>query len=89
MQKILTNYEKQLCSEWESIIQRTGRYKRPFLMNQGLVHLDPENTFVLPLLLKPGKNNFFIFTDDGKKSFYNRHLVPVRKEYVPAYAKNL
>lgn len=51
--------------------------------------LDPKNTFVLPILLKPGKNNFFIFTDNGTQSFYNRHLIPVRKEYVPPYAKNL
>lgn len=66
MKKILVGHEQLVCSDWEKEIEKSSRYKKPFLMNKSEVGLDPENTFVLPLFLKPGKNNFFIFTENGE-----------------------
>lgn len=53
---------------------------------------DLENIYILPMILKPGVHNFFIFQEDDEgeiKQYYNRHIGPVRKEPIPEFAKEL
>jgi len=60
--EIVEGYKKKLCSNWQSIISRYNRYEKPSVINKNLV-TDPYNTYVMPIFLKPGKQNFFIFTE--------------------------
>jgi len=50
---------------------------------------DPYNTFVLPIFLKPGKQNFFVFSENATKWDYGRQLINCRKENVPDFDKPL
>ena len=71
-------FDRKTLSEWESIILRSSNYQKPVIINRDLIDVDPANTYVLPLMLAPGKHNFFIFTEN--KAYYNRYIGPCRTE---------
>jgi hypothetical protein len=87
----------ELLRNWTVKVKGSLRYKKPFFINMGKV-IDPENTYVLPIFLKPGRNHFFIrgikqdsvtintcssgFIDDYPV-YYNRHTIEARDQPIP------
>ena len=89
--ELTASYDKKKILEWESIIQRENRYKQPLIINRDLIGEDLLNTFILPMMMSPGKHNIFVFTDEqgSLKANYNRHIGPCRKELIPHFHKQL
>ena len=85
LKMLKVRYEWQLCQDWQKNVNRNCRYDYPQILNKEKVN--PEHAFVLPMFLKPGRNNFFVFYQG--KSYYSRHLVDIRKEEIPPFIKQL
>ena len=89
------------------------KFKQPNLLNYELL-MDLHETFILPIMIKPGRSHFFIrdydkfdedmsssesFTEEeeskagqdplAKKFYYSRHVIPVREEQLPKFAKSM
>lgn len=75
MVELRGKYEEGLVKSAESIIRGYGVFN-PVIINHDLIDLDPMNVYVLPIVLKPGKHNFFIFTNENGtlKPHYMRHV---------------
>ena len=86
-------FDRKTLVQWESIILRASRWQNPAIVNRDLVDIDPMNTFVMPIMLAPGKHNFFMFTGDEEtgilKPYYNRYIGPCRSEPIPQFSKEL
>jgi hypothetical protein len=57
------------------------------IINRDSAKDDPAKTFILPVFLRPGRHDFFIFFQG--EIYYNRHLIGVLKEEIPAFTKEL
>ena len=57
------------------------------MINADLVD-EPDKTWVIPMFLKPGKQNIFVF--HGKnKCYFSKHLTFCRESAIPGYAKEM
>ena len=102
-QEYTLRWENKILENWMEEIRLKQKFKKPYLINFRKV-LNPKTTFVLPIFLRLGRNHFIIrgcprsnsslngttaTIVDGFPVYYNRHIIDVRSESIPLFAKTL
>ena len=79
LQKVLLaelreDYVRNTLNAWEQILKKNKGNGKLAVINKDLMHMDLNQVFLVPLILKPGKQNFFVFTEESERVYYSRHL---------------
>lgn len=56
---LLEDHKRNLYDNHKEILRKKLVYKNPNLINYDLMD-DPDNTYVLPIFIRPGRNHFFV-----------------------------
>lgn len=92
--KRLTAYRKSLRRNWQIIITKNLKYKRPAILNLNARDLiKPQRLFVLPIFIKSGKHNMIIKVKDKdlrtQEWHFQQDLVDFREEDVSPFTKQM